>query len=526
MSLLKRLLSSGLRPRPPAPAAVTPPAAPGRPAAPAPAPTPQSLAREIEALRAGGDTRAAAKRFVASMSTPPATPEAAAWQVEHIGVPLLQACLGNGDSDSACRLEAYVYGHLIKHFEDPAHYERCFAAIDGVLHAIGRRRAGTPPPAAPLPARRLLFFFHNMKDELAHLVLLADVLDAHLAGDPSDAVAIGVVGVTDAEPAPRLRALRDRHGIALHALPPGATETVYDQALDVMRAEGYDRLVVVAAPIGLSYLSGRLGTGALAWWSMKFELGCFEHLDVRCSFVSGYRRERQVNGRTWHEAAPLMAVERIAPSGTPQPTVALARQRHATLFYSINREEKIRNPLFLDMVARVLEAVPDAGFIWTGRNAPPEVDAFFAQRGLGDRHHFAGWVTPDDLVAGADIFLDTPVLSGTVAARAALDGRPVVTLAESHSWMNFFWPAWQAQAAQFQGSELAQAIASIEAAGLHLESPDPEQYVEQAVRLARDPALRREYGHAVGLFARRYYLSSATAAADHLHNLRSDPARP
>ena len=210
----------------------------------------------------------------------------------------------------------------------------------------------------------------------------------------------------------------------------------------------------------------------------------------------------------------------LNPSSNPLPALIEAR-RMGAVFYTVTREEKIKNPLFLDMVARILNAVPQSCFLWTGRTAPHGVVEFFNQRGLAHRHVFVGWINPDDLLCSGDVFLDTPVLSGTVAARAVLAGKPVVTLAESHSWVNFFLPAYERERGSPAVAALDAAVSVAQNLGMPLEVASADDYVVLAVRLATDGQARACYAHAVRAFGQRYFTRSTQAAEDHIANLRT-----
>jgi len=199
------------------------------------------------------------------------------------------------------------------------------------------------------------------------------------------------------------------------------------------------------------------------------------------------------------------------------PLIAQAR-RHDTLLYTINREQKIRNPDFLAAVADVLEQVPGACFVWTGQERLAEIDDFFDGRCLLPRTYFAGWVNPDDLITAGDVFLDTPVLSGTIAARAAAAARPLVTFAKSQSWINVYARIHSADVAAGKApKELALDAFSGSAP---FEFATHEDYVGAAVRLATDTDFRIAYGKALRDFAACYFFDRERWATKHIEHMR------
>lgn len=507
----------------PAPAIAAPAATP--PAVPADGPEAefQRLRGSLQALCSAGHCREAAMQFDHLARTPD-RPHEAQRSMRELVLPILEACVRLGDAEIACKLEELAYGRLIRAFEEPAHYEACFGPIDATLHQLGRQAAqaltcSRGPAADP---SRLLFFVHNLgNDRLAHVQLLADLLEAHLDAQPQDAPRIGIAGCVARELAPRIQRLVDRWSLRVWTLPTSmAPDRVLAHAAALLRTEGYGRLVVVSVPVGISFLTGLIEE-QVAWLSMKFELACFDRLKHRCSFTAGARQHRVIDGRDWWAAPPLFSAPTELVASGQLPDALRQARRFSTVFYTINREEKIRNPLFLDAVASILQRLPDSSFVWTGRHPQPAIIEHFASRGLADRQFFAGWVVPDDLLTGADIFLDTPVLSGAVAARAVAVGCPVLTWSNSRSWINFFLPTYRRR------SEVAPtpAIQQIEARGLVLECATPAGFVDQALRLAVDPALRADYGAALRAFAAEHFFDRHRSAQAHLANLRGEPLK-
>lgn len=469
---------------------------------------------------------------IASRLLTPSTPEEAQGALRITILPALDACIQANDAVAACALEDLAYGRLINVFEEPSHYEACFGLMDEALVQLGVRGRSVSSPGSLTrgSVRRLLFLLHNLESSMAHVVLLCDLIDGYLKTNPDDASSIGLIGGTQGEVSPRVRELRQRWG-GIHVLEverPRSHAELYRKSADALHAQEFDRLIVVGAPLGVSFLTGLLGPTKIGWLSMKFELSCFEQLRHRCSFVSGLRRARKVDGRTWLEAPPFFSeAVRLAPSDELPEQLVEAR-RFGTVFYTINREQKIRNPAFLEAVAQILEQVPDSCFVWTGRKRLRPIDEFFAARGLAERHLFAGWVHPDDLVACGDVFLDTPVLSGTMAARAVACGRPVMTWTDAHSWVNFFV---ESHFGGHDGAATAEVLAltrGLGKSGLSWDCATAAEYVNQAVRLALDLETRRLFGEALLAFANTHFFAGSKAAEAHFANLRAhvEPDKP
>lgn len=515
--LIRMLTSAFRRPRPGQ--ARADPASPGGPRHAAAIAAEHALLERVHAACQRGECEVAAKLIARELAAPSTRAEAQRL-VRDAVLPVMQACARVGDAATACTFESLMYAALIRAFEEPAHYEACFDVLDEPLHALGHATAHALPAAtdsvASPPSLRLLFFVHNLgNDQLAHVQLLADLLDAQFEADPASRSQVGIVGVAGKQLGRRTQELVSRWGLQVWALPPSMPqEQVYREAAALMRREAYDRLVFTSVPTGLAFMSGLIGD-QLVWLSMKFELSCFRHLVHRCAFTAGQREERVVQGHRWSLAPPLFRDDvTLRASEQPPPALVQAR-RFGTIFYTVNRTEKIRNPDFLDAVARILHGAPDSCFVWTGRAEDPDIVAWFARQGLGERHFFAGWVAPDDLLLAGHVFLDTPVLSGAVAARAVAAGCAVMTWTDSRSWVNFF------MSAERPGG--ADTVSAPVPAGLSLECARREQYVAQAVRLGADASLRAAYASALAAFAARHFFDRASSARAHFANLRGEP---
>lgn len=464
-----------------------------------------------------------AKEAIIARLPAPATAADAQALMRRVVLPLIEACAARHKAGLASQIEELAFAALIKRFEDPTHFSACLSVIDADMHRMGVSDALPMPPLGPNGVQRLLFFVHKLGHDFAHTQLLHDLVSARLATTAQDASLIGFAGVCGPVPSPLIRSLKWRwpdlevHGLRVH-------DGLRGPLLEVARllASGaYDRVIVVSVPIAISYLTGLLPPARVGWLTMKYQLPCFEHLRHRCSFRSGLRREVAVDGRQWLQAAPLFNGPMALNPSSERPPVMDQARRFGTVLYTINREEKIRNPQFLERVARILERVGNSIFVWTGRERLRAIDDFFEARGLQDRHLFAGWVVPDDLLQTGDLFLDTPVLSGNVAALATTLGIPVLTDDQAITWVGTFLPAYVADRGTPGVAHLDALIEPLRAQGILLQCTGDDQYVEQAVRLAKDPQLRRQFGRALEAFAKHYFFDASQSAADHFENLRA-----
>ena len=439
--------------------------------------------------------------------------------------PLLEEVSQAGRMDLAAEIEALSYVYIVNATEQPEHCQACYDLLDTPLRELASRTEGGTYPTEHLPEdwrpKRWVFFVQNLTSHLAHSALLCDLIASYLEAHPAQATHIRVTGFLHGPVAQCFRTLQRAHAVQITPLPGhhGKYPTLQKLARQIT-SQGDERCIVVGPPFGVSFLSGILHAERLAWLSMKFELASFESLSHRFSFTSARRVYKGVERTHWRSAPPLLISE-----PTINQTASLPHAEHistfATVFYTINREQKIRHPEFLDAVSRILLAIPDACFVWTGNKKLPEIGARFEEQGVGNRCFFVGWIEPDALLSHGHIFLDTPSLSGTVAAKAVACGRPVMTFQGAHWWVNFFSATLENDMPNEGAEHSLAAVRELLDSGLKLECATPDAYVQQSIALAKDSALRRIYAEGLRAFGQHYFLRNREYACMHFENFSS-----
>lgn len=438
-------------------------------------------------------------------------------------MPLLENVCRADQAKLAEVVEFWTYQNIIKIFEHADHYDACFSLIDGPLQSLGRRAvlkeyAGENSITPDWRPRKYLFFIHNLSSERAHAKLFCDLIQSYLKEHPNRARTIRIAGLVHDTIAPCYLLLRQEYGISLSAFP--AQDGLYTALRNLAKQVSKnidERCIVVAVPLGLSYMSGLLHPERLAWLSMKFELSAFSGLAHRYSFGSGRRTLRRFNNTIWYSAPPLFAIEPVVHKGHSLPHSEQI-DSFQQIFFTVNREEKIRNTEFLEAVTRILLAVPTACFAWTGMEALPEITSWFNSHGVADRCFFVGWIEPDALLSRGHIFLDTPKLSGAVAAKSMACGIPVISFKRAQSWVNFFHPLLEEELAGIDDTHPLIPVRRLKEHGLLLECSSLEEYVEQAVTLAYDEHLRQLYAEGIRAFAQYYFMRNREYACMHFEN--------
>lgn len=443
-------------------------------------------------------------------------------------LPYLNDCVKFGRVVEAERAEQKAYTQAIKAFEDSRHYEICFRILHPTLQTLGSnaRPLGLGSRAAPERNWRpdgLVFFVHNLNAELAHNELLCNVIRAYLDGvevDCIEAVPIRLIG-GGVKPAKCYESLARDFRISIECLGVGSLYSNLELVARQLDERPGERCIVVAVPLGISYLSGQIDPRRLGWLSMKFEIDAFSPTLPCYAFTTSERSCHQRGATVWRTAPPLMNTVDLALTSSDSSFLTANAENFArfdVMLFTINREEKIRSPEFLDAVSNILRENPRACFVWTGRTRLAEIDNSFRDQNVLDRTFFAGWVVPDTLLQRGDIFLDTPLLSGMTAAKAVANGVPVLTFAGAHSWVNFFADKLQEIDQLPHNDLLSKAWCAFQKAELQLECGSVHAYVSQAQRLIADETLRSIYADFMKAFGQYFFCGNSRYARMHFEN--------
>jgi hypothetical protein len=324
-------------------------------------------------------------------------------------------------------LEVKFYNDIVKIEETKAHYEYCFNELDrigklyGDVLQLSMARLQKKSYIADDEEEEnvnIMYLLPNLDNDLAHIEFLSQLLAPH---NPAGKVKITIAGYRK-----RPGAIQSRY-ISRLANDGILTVALFEDShsgrlslLEFFLRNKYSQLIIYSIPFQLSAWCRVLGKNRVVWASTKFHLNCFDELYNRIAWGLGGIEEEPSNGSVWKLSAaapPTESIMDFSPDLRPR-----------TRLVTVNREEKIATPVFLNAVAEILKARPSTTFGWTGRRETSMVTDFFRDKGLSSRVKFLGWVDPRAALPHFDIFLDTPHLSGLVAAKAFLAGMPTVSL--------------------------------------------------------------------------------------------------
>lgn len=427
---------------------------------------------------------------------------------------LLRSFADLGDMESALLLEHFVYSQHIKPTERPDHHKKVFADMEPWLRRLGMQRAARLGPLKPVPhgkCPKVAFLLHN-GHRLAHVEVLLAYLEGVVASEKKWIEPL--VYLLSGEGGPELAAICARFDVPVQVCPPATgIADRFDRCRKDLAAQDVEAVIFVSLPLHLDYLVGLKLAPVSIWWSMKFPLPNFAGLDGRVFYRMLFAGETEIDGVVWR-GGPLGIS--LPPQPDPADVAGLrAKFGDGPLLGTVAREEKIREPAYLDAVARILQRYPTAHFLWTGRQELPEITSFFGRSGVGARCHFVGWVDPAIYCRAFDLFLETFPLTGLMSGWAMANGMAVVT-AGPLGWLGCMLEGiynGSLRCASDDRARLDAVFANIIDRVPCLWARDADGFVALASALLDDAALRRDFGLACQRFMTTF-LSDKTGSAE------------
>lgn len=426
--------------------------------------------------------------------------------------------------DVVLRLEWTAYMNYTKVQDDAVH----FAATVGKWAPLMRRAGkafGAKLPRLVAPKRRagppkVAFYLHN-SEILGH----TEALLSFLRGlRKLDAKPIEAVLYISGEPNPELDEQMQAYGVThvyLKRLMDGPGQTT--QELTAMREDCRRREVVAVVYVSLVLtmpfaFSMRLAPVQI-WWSMKYHSLEMPEIDGYMALGS-FDRYREIDGRQWRAVHRAMTTlfDPALSGEAGEIRTRLLGERGTLLLGCIGRDEKLVSEDYIAALSRVLNAMPGAVFVWTGKWENAQVLALMRKYDISARCHFVGWINSRLYAQVLDIFLDSfPFASGLTAFEAMAAERPVVSMltreALGTGMPAHVWPVYQGEVGTPETQQDVRSMFSGADGGSLLPfAQSVDEYVEIALRLSGDAGYRRQVGSALGSFVRRYMTNDVKMA--------------
>jgi len=429
-------------------------------------------------------------------------------------LPWMKRALAAQQLDAGLMLEVAVLNEYVSQNETETHFAGCVRLWTDEMRLAGRRFATGLPPLprrAPAAVPKVAFFVHQLS-ALAHVRLLLDVLEGH-ARLPEPLLSPLIVCLRRSMNPLIIERIRQL-GIEVFEMADselrsaGAAEV---RAIrDAVAARGVDAIVWVSlVPMMPFAFSVRIAPVQI-WWAMKYHSLEFPEIDGYLTGGSVAGGTRRIGEREWR-AGPIAAEDWFAPELAEEAVkVRAGYSRHRILYGCFGREEKLNSAPFLDAVTAILQAVPDAGFLWTGRQRHPAIQAKLESAGVAERCHFIGWVNTRLYAQVIDVFLDSfPFPCGYTLYESMAAANPAVLYASAEAMetgaRSMIEPLLIGQQGSQQDRDMARAIFQPDSGtDLYLCAHDRDKYVAHAVRLGTEDALRQQVGKAGQAFIERF----------------------
>lgn len=435
-------------------------------------------------------------------------------------LPAFESCCANGHPSVALDVEQLLYQIYIKRWEDEQHFRITYDALVPPLRKLGQRIAsdlmniGTDRRIYTEKANEtpIVFFLIHVESDLAHIQSLLRYLESINKFGTGKSKLKPVVVSMDGRNV-FLRKRLNELQIPLVSLADTQPQpcNAYAKVIKFIALCCADRpraIVFVSVVLWMATLYAIRLAPAQIWWAMKYHAFSSPDIDgYMCGSPDG--RPRTIGGKHW-ETAPFGGADWFAPelrAAASSTRAALGNWR--TVFGSIGREEKLRDPGFLDAVCGVLKANPESCFIWTGSQQDPVIRSYFEAAQLEHRTHFVGWIDTRLYAQVIDVYLDSfPFPGGYTVYQAMAARRPVVMMRLSYpnvGLQNNVSPHYFTNSASDAvGVAIQGHFRKTEGRIYYPVAENVAEYVAFATRFARDTKLYAEVGRINAEFVERF----------------------
>jgi hypothetical protein len=433
-------------------------------------------------------------------------------------------------------VEHLLYTEYIKRWEEEPHFRSVYADIAPHLRRVvksaendlvrvrntSQHQQGNPNDGSPI-----VFFIIHVESELAHIQSLMRYLEAY-RDFSCDLEQIHLIVVSLDGCNPGLRAKLAQLEVPLISLGDQQPQhqNGYLKLLklaSICKQHQPQAIVFVSLVLWMStFFAARLAKTQI-WWAMKYHAFTTPDIDgYICGSPDG--EPRQLGGNHW-ETAPFGGSDWFAPELTKEATAVRSQMGDwKTVFGSIGREEKLRDPAFLDAVCGVLEANPNSIFLWTGKQKDEGIQRFFDMRGLTNRTVFIGWVNTRLYAQVIDIYLDSfPFPGGYTVYEAMAAQKPIVMMRLDYlsvGLQNNASPYYFSDNSEGMNGEVQRLFRKHEDSIFYPVAIDKAMYISFASRFANDTALSATVGKINSQFVERYMSNRKGMAAGYTRAIK------
>jgi len=325
-------------------------------------------------------------------------------------------------------LENWGVEKLVKIFDNQNHYNKCLKIFDNILEDAFKKKvfkSVTPKKYN----NKIAFYIISLSNILAHVEVFLNFLE-NIDQDKFSKCHVDIFTITPLEKVnEKIKNLCKVLNINIFSFKKKDLYASYQSIINFYIENSYKNLIFLSTVNGMSFLSKSL-TNNVSWFPLKHLSNSFISLKNIYSALNEIELDLAENTKIFFSKFKPNINSHLINCNFIDKKIK---------FFTINREEKIKDGIFLDCVKEVLNKFPHSTFNWTGRNKDSFIQNFFDQHNLSQRVFYLGWIDIDKLgLKHGDIFLDTENLSGVVASKCFMSGIPTVFFNKSPFWLNSF----------------------------------------------------------------------------------------
>ena len=325
-------------------------------------------------------------------------------------------------------LENWGLEKLVKIFDNQNHYNKCLKIFDDIIDDAFKNKifkSVTPKKYN----NKIAFYISNLGNLLAHVEVFLNFLE-NIDQDKFSKCHVDIFTITPPEKLnEKVKNLCKVLNINIFFFVKTDFYKSYQSIINFYIENSYKNLIFLSTVNGMSFLSKSLPYN-VSHYIHKHAISSFKTLKHLYLYDSRHLFDFSKNTKIFFNTFKPVTNTKLINCNFIDKKIN---------FFTINREEKIKDGIFLDCIKEVLNKFSDSTFSWTGRSKDSFIQNFFDKHNLSQRVFYLGWIDIDKLgFKHGDIFLDTENLSGIIAAKSLSSGIPTVFFNNSSFWLNSF----------------------------------------------------------------------------------------
>ena len=335
---------------------------------------------------------------------------------------ILRECLIKRDYDSACQIETIYYNKYIKLQENQETYQKYLSDTFKIYKNYFNFKNNSEQNN--LKKNKIVIFFHNSFSNYAHIEHLFNYfhcMDKKFFHNKNfDFFAIGN------KPSDLLFNFSKRYQSKIFLFNSLPFFKLLILMLKIFLNNNYSKIIINGPPLYLSIITSLFPKNSCIWFSHKFGVHGLKKLN---KIIVPFGEKKSEN---------VIPLKLLYFDYKPNFKKQLNINKKNLIFFSINRDEKMFNPKFLNLVAELLIKYDNSIFRCTASKDSKIYD-YFDKKKLTDRIEFLGKIKIDYNKKYGDFFIDTPGLSGSVAMKMFMNQIPVIYFSDTLFPLNLFY---------------------------------------------------------------------------------------